>query len=1315
MRKIKVFIVAVLALAVCSASYAEWDEFQLRSLLDCNIDRENTLTDEDILVYDSSLLQWKNSTMSEALDTYYWKNDGTSTATGDWNIGSYIMSSRNSANFFAGAAYGMTGDGSTDDTTAFQDCIDACEAAGGGTILLSAWGQYKITDSLYLDHNATNFTYVIQGDGQGAVIYPVFATDKYIFHLNETSGGSKVLSYPAGPRLILKNVYVYGDDSTGKPSLIYYNEAGFATENIKCSGLDYFCNGEGYTDNVRIKGVYWTNPVAGSLGIVQGDHGDAWDISEISALDVDIVTLENAQGARIHDNVGGRYIFNNCRDVIMEGNHLEYSDNGAAITINDSDVTIRNNYLWDIYTYEPIYIDNDGNTPCHVTIENNTIVRNITTATTVGVDFLKINAIEENSTVRLTNNKHLLYSLTRLIYDNMGLTATATDGTLNTLLANNKRLLTGDVLLHNVAGTWALEGVNSDGSPNNATIAAYKTIANPTITVTEGTDYPGAIANTTTYYYTVAIYQGSYNTDNSAEVSETATGDNKSFAISTYTYANTVLRIWRGTSTGTYTAYIDIPCGEGTNIFYDTGSYIAGMAWIAAGVPSVPSANTCTGNVGIGTTSPSAKLDVNGAVYSTYGSGGRLSDDPVWKLSDLNAASQLWMLFTYGGDERFRIANSSLGVEFKTVDGRKFFIDSGDDLYFQVDGDTKLHIESDTGNVGIGTTSPGAELDVNGNTSTLADTSTDTSCFFAIFEASTGGEIKTDNGLGWNASTNALSLNGNLNLTNGSLAKISANDADIVIDLDDDNDGNQDFYVRDGTDQTLLKVEESTGNVGIGVSDPDEKLEVSGNIRLTTDGDKIEIGTDKDAAISYDGTHVQYNSQLVGAGGHQFTGNLGLGVAPNDSRVINAYRSYNDTSGTIYGMLFQPRIHPSSNSTAYLYGLSIAPQIVGSVDTYPTIGILSQPTVYHTAGTSLSLYGIYSNPQLTQNSAGTVQTFAGIYMADIGKHADSTETITNGYQIYLAELTKAASNWQLYNAGGRMHLGGDDDKIYIGNSNDCSVVFDNTNTIINPREEGTGNLIISSGELQGGTISDQFSYNLAADVLGVLGDLDLALLWLTPSDGGTEQDYSPANNDFTYDPDADWTASDQLYKGFCYELDFDGTNDRLYMGNDSDFDLGDGSNDQKVTIVVKAEVVNGADLQDIIGVWFDQWIWVLTADEKIQWYSRDASVGLVNSLTDGAVSTGDHILGVTYDGGGGATSMNGITFYVDGVAVAATASNDVSYVAMEASTTTTEIGANGANYPFLGDMGALFFVKGVEATATQMWQIYLLMKGAYNL
>jgi hypothetical protein len=89
-----------------------------------------------------------------------------------------------------------------------------------------------------------------------------------------------------------------------------------------------------------------------------------------------------------------------------------------------------------------------------------------------------------------------------------------------------------------------------------------------------------------------------------------------------------------------------------------------------------------------------------------------------------------------------------------------------------------------------------------------------------------------------------------------------------------------------------------------------------------------------------------------------------------------------------------------------------------------------------------------------------------------------------------------------------------------------------------------------------------------------------------------------------------------------------------------------------------------------------EWIFDVRSSGEIELWLHDKSVGIsVFRRSDSALATGWHFVVVTYDSSGGATAATGITLYVDSVAVASTATNNVSYVAMEDTTTKVAIGA----------------------------------------
>jgi hypothetical protein len=217
---------------------------------------------------------------------------------------------------------------------------------------------------------------------------------------------------------------------------------------------------------------------------------------------------------------------------------------------------------------------------------------------------------------------------------------------------------------------------------------------------------------------------------------------------------------------------------------------------------------TSTGNVGIGTTSPTHKLDLT-------------TSDTTWAAAIKNTNS------TNGYGLFLQSAESAS----KAILGAY----SGSSYKFYVRGD---------GNVGIGTTSPGAKLEVQG-TNTAGD--------LALSNSST--TVLSGDTLGKLAFRN---YDGSMNFStfSGEVASIRAVAA---VDFTGINGANTDllFYtnsvspangspVSGGSERMRIS---ANGNVGIGTTAPSSKLQVAGGIQMADDTDTASA--DKVGTLKY--------------------------------------------------------------------------------------------------------------------------------------------------------------------------------------------------------------------------------------------------------------------------------------------------------------------------------------------------------------------------------------------------------------------------------------------------------------------------------
>ena len=350
-----------------------------------------------------------------------------------------------------------------------------------------------------------------------------------------------------------------------------------------------------------------------------------------------------------------------------------------------------------------------------------------------------------------------------------------------------------------------------------------------------------------------------------------------------------------------------------------------------------------TGNVGIGTTTPDAKLEVDGQVKITGGSPG------VGKVLTSDAAGLAsWQTPSSGGsDNDWAI--------------------SGDDMYAMA-----------SGNVGIGTGSPGAKLDVRGN-------------------AFVTGPLR----VGAPASGSALSVGGSFDLVkNGGVLYAGLLDTDPDAFLEISASGISDDYLmlssQDGLDGDVLIVN-STGNVGIGTNSPAAKLDVRGTLNVGVDGaghDVTFFGNDSGSKMFWDESKMALRAGIatsqwddVNVGKYSTAMGRGTTASSWTSTAIGEYTTASGQASTAMGW---DTTASGNGSTAMGKGTT-ASQYASTAMGDVTIasGVASTAMGYSTTAS-----GNYSTAMgrdttasgLDSTAIGSVTTASGNYSTAIGQY-----------------------------------------------------------------------------------------------------------------------------------------------------------------------------------------------------------------------------------------------------------------------------------------------------------------------------------------
>lgn len=258
--------------------------------------------------------------------------------------------------------------------------------------------------------------------------------------------------------------------------------------------------------------------------------------------------------------------------------------------------------------------------------------------------------------------------------------------------------------------------------------------------------------------------------------------------------------------------------------------------------------------------------------------------------------------------------------------------------------------------------------------------------------------------------------------------------------------------------------------------------------------------------------------------------------------------------------------------------------------------------------------------------------------------------------------------------------------------------------------------------INGLTFNAQKSYEYCAFLLDMCSSCRLLIPFLEAiSSGGTAADLSGNSNNATYVAASSWSDTDRTYKGFGFTVTFNGSK-YLTVADADNLSFGDGTNDSAFTILALVNISSSGATEIIArkgsnaGHAHREWSFGLVTGNRPQLALSDASANKVSySTVNAGIANGYHLIAVVYDGTGGATAANGITFYCDGVVVASTATNDASYVAMENLAQAIGIGASNAGDLKMSGNLSVMLADASAWTLAKIWQTYTRTRGQFSL
>ncbi|MDF2800786.1 MAG: hypothetical protein K0S61_689 [Anaerocolumna sp.] len=497
------------------------------------------------------------------------------------------------------SSFGAVGNGITDDTIAIQNTIT--EAGTGKKIIFEKGKTYKVSSTIFvpvgviLEFNYCTITPVSGGTFTNGFVfscnssnvstwdeqYPYkFVEFRHLVSDNVNLINNLKLIFAACP---LRTVDVYSRRyyQTIKTGSLYIDlfDINFVMVVDHMSSTNYSIEKVGQGDSVTFKGIHCVNYLSGAY--LKG------------------VSISGSLGCKIEGCLNGDYKINNCESISFDNCHFEKGN----ILLQDSNGEINNSYFWkkpneSCITLVDSQLQYSGQINRPFTL-NNVVFKLKYQVYSYSSDYDEIDISSYAGELILNNvfRECESYGAPYAYAYNSGITLKTGSGT--NILSNSNNLTIRNKIVKN---DKIINGANDDGYYYLSNIGTYESA---------NIDFKASL---TTYYYRIASILdkgrmiGVINNSGEKSIAVTNAHSYVKFIFGSSAIFLPMIRIYRGTSTGVYDKYVDIPYTMSRSLF-DTGEDVNGFAWKTNVSNTVDTLNT------------SYAFEMHGTNIVSYGTG----------------------------------------------------------------------------------------------------------------------------------------------------------------------------------------------------------------------------------------------------------------------------------------------------------------------------------------------------------------------------------------------------------------------------------------------------------------------------------------------------------------------------------------------------------------------------------------------------------------------------------------------------------------------------------------------------------------------